>query len=154
MMRRSAGRYFSRGSSATLPSVVTTRPMVACSRMTRRVPVSAAWSKGTAWSNQGLLTNRGALFSSCPRAPSTIYPTQSISRARKLPPAFRSMLTAFSGINFGSVVMIVRPAADWGSSSLARARCASFLMRGSSISSAKRLMKLLLPLRTGPTTPI
>lgn len=31
------------------------------------VPVSAAWSKGTAWSNQGLLTNRGALFSSCPR---------------------------------------------------------------------------------------
>ena len=76
-----------------------------------------------------------------------------MSRALKLPPPESSSLTAFSGMNFGSVVMMVRPAADWGSSSWARARRASFLMRGSSISSANRLIKVLLPLRTGPTTP-
>ena len=32
------------------------------------------------------------------------------------------MVTACSGINLGSVVIMVRPAADWGSSSVARSR--------------------------------
>ena len=56
----------------TEPSVVTTTPMVECSRITLRVPVSAALSKGTASSNQGLLTIRGWSPSSWPMAPSTM----------------------------------------------------------------------------------
>ncbi len=40
--------------------------------MTLRVPVSAATSKGTSSSNQGLLTMRGFSFSSWPMAPSTM----------------------------------------------------------------------------------
>ena len=54
------------------PSVVTTTPMVEWSRITLRVPVSAARSKGTASSNQGLFTIRGLSSSSWPMAPSTI----------------------------------------------------------------------------------
>jgi hypothetical protein len=57
-------------------------------------------------------------------------------------------------MNLGSVVMIVRPAADWGSSSRARARAAAFSMPGRIRVSIKRLMNVLLPLRTGPTTPM
>ena len=57
---------------ANVPSVVMTMPMVECSRITRRVPVSAARSKGTSSSNHGLLTMRGFSFSSWPMAPSTI----------------------------------------------------------------------------------
>ena len=58
--------------SLTEPSVVTTMPMVECSQITLRVPVSAARSKGTSWSNHGLLTIRGLSFSSWPIAPSTM----------------------------------------------------------------------------------
>ena len=75
-------------------------------------------------------------------------------RARKLPPPDNWISTACSGMNLGSVVMMVRPAADWGNSSSARVRCASFWIWGSSSCSAKRLIKLLFPLRTGPTTPM
>ena len=64
------------------------------------------------------------------------------------------METACSGTNFGSVVMMVRPAADCGSSSRARWLNASLWISGSTISSIKRLMKVLLPVRTGPTTPM
>ena len=46
--------------------------MVECSQITLRVPVSAARSKGTSWSNHGLLTMRGLSFSSWPIAPSTM----------------------------------------------------------------------------------
>ena len=72
MTRSSASLYFSRGMSLMEPSVVMTRPMVEWSRMTLRVPVSAATSKGTSSSNQGLLTMRGFSFSSWPMAPSTM----------------------------------------------------------------------------------
>ena len=83
-----------------------------------------------------------------------MYPRQSIIRTRKLTFGSSVMLTASSGINFGSVVMMVRPAADCGSSSAARLRRGSFSMRGSTIVSIKRLMKVDLPVRTGPTTPM
>ena len=45
--------------SLMLPSVVTTSPMVECSVMTLRVPISAAMLKGTGSSNQGVITIRG-----------------------------------------------------------------------------------------------
>ena len=65
-----------------------------------------------------------------------------------------STWAASSGMNLGSVVMMVLPAADWGSSSTARSRCRSLFMLGSTRLSMNRLMKVLLPVRTGPTTPI
>ena len=54
-----------------LPSVVMTMPMVECSRMTFRVPISAASVMGISWSNQGVVTIRGASPSSWPMAPGT-----------------------------------------------------------------------------------
>jgi len=58
-------------------------------------------------------------------------------------------------MNFGSVVMMVRPAADCGSSSRARSRAAAEPdMAGSTSCSMNRLIKVDLPLRTGPTTPM
>ena len=42
-----------------LPSVVTTNPMVECSVMTFRVPISAAILKGMGSSYQGVRTIRG-----------------------------------------------------------------------------------------------
>ena len=61
--RSSASRYSSRGISLMLPSVVTTRPMVECSLITFRVPISAAILKGISDGNQGVITMRGASFS-------------------------------------------------------------------------------------------
>ena len=75
-------------------------------------------------------------------------------RMRHSPPPSNWSGTAFSGINFGSVVIMVRPAADWGSSSRARRRASSFSMAGSTSCSMNCLMRVLLPVRTGPTTPI
>ena len=63
------------------------------------------------------------------------------------------MVTACSGINFGSVVMMVRPAADWGSSSLARSFMYALSIWGITSVSMNRLIKVDLPVRTGPTTP-
>ena len=83
-----------------------------------------------------------------------MYPTQSIIRTRRLIFPSSVMLTASSGMNFGSVVIMVRPAADWGSSSAARLRRGSLSMRGSTMVSIKRLIKVDLPVRTGPTTPM
>ena len=55
--------------STTLPSVVTTAPMVACSAITFRVPSSAASSKGMSWSNQGVRTIRASSPSLRPSTP-------------------------------------------------------------------------------------
>lgn len=54
-----------------VPSVVTTMPMVACSAMTLRVPISAASAMGMGFSNQGVDTIRGRSSSVCPTAPGT-----------------------------------------------------------------------------------
>ena len=83
-----------------------------------------------------------------------MYPTQSISRTRMTVWSERGTSAAFSGTNFGSVVIIVLPAADWGSSSVARSRKAPSSIRGSTSVSINRLIKVLLPVRTGPTTPM
>jgi len=70
--------------------------------------------------DDGVMTILGESFSMYPKALGIIYPTQSIILVLKLAELFIFTSTASSGINFGSVVMIVRPAADCGSSSTAR----------------------------------
>ncbi|CDE03746.1 unknown [Anaerotruncus sp. CAG:390] len=90
--------------------------------MTLRVPSSAASMKGTGSSCHGVCTMRGRSFSTAPSASGTMYPTQSIMRTRSVPLSPRVTGTASSGMNFGSVVITVLPAALCGSSSLARSR--------------------------------
>ena len=62
--------------------------------------------------------------------------------------------TACSGMNLGSVVMMVRPAEDWGSSSMARSRWMPSGMWGMTTVSINFLIKVDFPVRTGPTTPM
>ena len=83
----------------------------------------------------------------------TRYPTQSTKRAFnfKLLPTVIS--TASLGINFGSVVIIVLPAALCGNSSLARSLLYSLFMFGITNKSIKFLIKVDFPVLTGPTTP-
>ena len=69
MTRSSASAYAERGMSTMLPSVVTTTPIVACSQMTRRVPISAASSNGMSWSNHGVRTMRASSPSLSPSTP-------------------------------------------------------------------------------------
>ena len=58
------------------------------------------------------------------------------------------------GTNFGWVVIMVLPDPDWGSSSVSRSRRGLSAIKGSTICSIKLAIKVLLPVRTGPTTPI
>ena len=62
--------------------------------------------------------------------------------------------TACSGMNFGSVVIMVRPEADWGISSTARFSQPSSSILGSTTVSMNFCMNVDLPVRTGPTTPM
>ena len=57
--------------SVMVPSVVTTMPMVECSAMTFRVPISAASVMGMGSENQGVVTIRGVSSSREPTAPGT-----------------------------------------------------------------------------------
>ena len=52
------------------------------------------------------------------------------------------------------VVMISLPEPDWGSSSVSRSRLGPGIMSGKTISSIKLAIKVLFPVRTGPTTPM
>ena len=115
---------------------------------------SPAFVNGISSSNQGVFTLRSTSFSRCPVAPSTIYPTQSINRILTgiFPPTLIS--TASFGTNLGSVVIIVLPAADWGSSSVARSLSWTSSILGSTKRSIKRLINVDFPVRTGPTTPM
>ncbi len=97
---------------------------------------------------------RGCSFSTYPMELGTIYPTQSISRTDAEALSSTAIFTASSGINLGSVVIMVRPAADWGSSSTIRSRWMEFSMWGSTSVCMNRLIKVDFPVRTGPTTPI
>ena len=128
--------------------------MVECSETTFRVPISAASDMGISWSNQGVVTIRSSSPSSWPTAPVTMYPTQSMSRTWKAPPPSMETVTASSGTNLGSAVMMVRPEPLWGSSSRARSRRYTFSMLGMTMVSMNRLMKVDFPVRTGPTTPM
>ena len=154
MTRASASSYSSRGMSLMLPSVVMTSPMVECSVITFCVPISAAMLNGMGSSNHGVRTMRGCSSSMYPRALGTMKPTQSMSRTLNSAVSSIFTVTACSGINFGSVVMMVRPEADCGSSSTARSRAASSSMFGMTVVSINFLMKVDLPVRTGPTTPM
>ena len=154
MTRASQAAYSSLGKSVMLPSVVMTSPMVECSLMTRWVPTSAAILNGTASSNQGVCTILGASSSKYPSALGTMYPTQSIIRTRKRAFSPSVTVTASSGMNLGSVVIMVRPPADCGSSSTARSRLDSWSMLGMTSFSINCLMNVDFPVRTGPTTPI
>ena len=60
----------------------------------------------------GVFTIRSCPASSCPEAPFTIYPTQSIRRILTSTSWFRRITAASFGTNLGSVVIIVLPAAD------------------------------------------
>ena len=84
----------------------------------------------------------------------TMYPTQSIIRTWNMASSSTWTDTDCSGMNLGSVVMMVRPAADWGSSSMARSRSNPSGMWGMTMVSINFLMKVDFPVRTGPTTPI
>ena len=97
-------------------------PMVECSAITLCVPFSAASVMVTSWSNQGVVTSRSSPSSNWPDAPSTIYPTQSMSLTDICVFSSSFTDTASSGTNLGSAVMIVLPEPLWGSSSLALSR--------------------------------
>ena len=103
-----------------VPSVVTTMPMVECSAMTFRVPISAASVMGISWSNQGVVTIRGASSSVLADGP-----LHHVAHAVDEPhgadaPSGSWIWAASSGTNLGSAVMMVRPEPLWGSSSRAR----------------------------------
>ena len=96
---------------------------------------------------------RGMLSSSCPTAPGTMYPTQSTSLTRHAPSPIVSSAASF-GTKLGCVVIIVRPAALCGSSSVSRARSYSSVMPGITSISMNLFINVDLPVRTGPTTPM
>ena len=83
-----------------------------------------------------------------------MYPTQSMSLHRQDTPSSKVTFTASAGTNRGWVVMMLRPAPLWGSSSVSRSFSYSFSMFGSSNSSENRLIKVDFPVRTGPATAI
>ena len=58
------------------------------------------------------------------------------------------------GANFGSLVMLVLPDADWGSSYNVLALMCSSFIPGSTSTSMNRLINVDFPVLTGPTTPI
>ena len=89
-----------------------------------------------------------------PRAPLTRYPTLSTMRTRTAAPSCKNTCAASLGTNLGCVVMMVFPDPLCGSSSSSRSRLGPGAMWGKTSSSMKRAMKVLFPVRTGPTTPI
>ena len=146
--------YSSLGISEILPSVVTTSPIVECSVITFCVPISAAILNGISSSNHGVITILGCSFSIYPKALGTIYPTQSIILTSNTAFPLRFTSTASSGINFGSVVIIVLPAEDCGNSSTALSRLKSLEIFGITSVSINFFMKVDFPVLTGPTTPM
>ncbi len=116
--------------------------------------MAAACVNGISPSTHGVFTSLSAPPSICPDAPSTIYPTQSMSRTEMAISPATWMSAASLGMNLGSVVITVMPAADCGNSSLARSKLYTSDILGSTNTSIKRLINVDLPVRTGPTTPI
>ena len=137
-----------------LPSVVTSTATVECSSITFFVPTTAASSKGISSSNHGVLTIRSPSSSRYPTASPTVKPTQSTRRTFTALPSSRLIVTASCGINLGSVVIIVFPLPDCGSSSTARFFAYSLSIFGMTQSSMKCFINVDLPVRTGPTTPM
>ena len=136
------------------PSVVITRPIVECSVITFFVPISAAILKGISSSYHGVETILGCSSSIYPTELGTMYPTQSISLTFIFRLSAILSSTASSGMNLGSVVIMVLPAADCGNSSIARSLTYGSPILGITSVSIKRFIKVDLPDLTGPTTPI
>ena len=90
-----------RGIFPKLPSVVTKTATVECSETTLCVPISAASSKGIGVLDQGVFTIRGFPSILSPCAPSTKYPTQSISLTFALILSSKLTRTDFAGTNLG-----------------------------------------------------
>ena len=122
--------------------------------MTFSVPIVAAFSKGISRVDHGVFTIRSLSPSMAPLAPWIKNPTQSIRRILQVRSCSSSISTCSFGTNLGSVVMMVRPCADCGNSSTVRRRAFSSLIFGSTICSMNCLIKVDLPVRTGPTTPM
>ena len=120
------------------------------------IPFNMAAEIGTekVMTDHKVITILGCSFSIYPIELGTIYPTQSISLTFMTAPSPRSISTASSGMNFGSVVIIVLPAADCGSSSTALSRMKLLLILGITRVSINFLMKVDFPVLTGPATPI
>ena len=134
------------------PSVVTTIPIVECSFITFSVPISAASVKGIGSLYHGVITKRGPFSSSYPLAAFTTYPTQSIILILALKSS-TFILAAVAGTNFGSVVIIVLPAAACGNSSKHLFLSYSSSILGITKFSINFLMKVDFPVLTAPTTP-
>ena len=83
-----------------------------------------------------------------------MYPTQSISLTLKDILSSMFISIAFSGTNFGSVVIIVLPAADCGISSTALSFLNLVSILGTTKFSIIFFMKVDFPVLTGPTTPM
>ena len=109
---------------------------------------------GISSSYHGVITILGASFSMYPRALGTIYPTQSTILALNFAEFPICTSTASSGMNLGSVVMIVLPAEDCGSSSMARFLSSESDILGITKVSINFFIKVDFPVLTGPTTPI
>ena len=92
--------------------------------------------------------------SSCPKAPSTMYPTQSTILTFKDTVSFIFISTPSAGTNFGSTVIIVLPEPLWGISSLVLSFLNSLSILGITNFSINFLIKVDFPVLTGPTTPI
>ncbi len=90
--------------------------------------------------------------SSYPLADGTMYPTQSIILILAVKSSI-SILVAVDGMNFGSVVIMVFPAAACGSSSRHLFLSYSSVILGIIKFSINFLMNVDFPVRTAPTTP-
>ncbi len=148
-----ASSKFSAAISPNEPSVVTITPILECSRITFSVPIAAALENGISSSDHGVFTILIFSPSAKPVASGTRKPTQSTRRILAISCPEKWMVTASFGTNFGSVVIIVLPSADCGSSSIVRSFSLSSFISGNTTSSINRLIKVDFPVRTGPTTP-
>ena len=126
--------------------------MVEWSFITFSVPISAASTNGISSVYHGVFTILGPFSSVAPWALSIMYPTQSINLILHVKSSIL-ILAALLGTNFGSVVIIVLPAALWGISSKALFLSYSSSIFGTINVSTIRFIKVDLPVLTAPTTP-
>ena len=126
--------------------------MVEWSLITFSVPISAASIKGISSSYQGVLTILGPFSSVAPLALSITNPTQSTNLMLQSKSSIFTF-AALLGMNFGSVVIIVLPAALWGISSNVLFFSYSSSIYGTTKVSTIFFINVLFPVLTAPTTP-
>ena len=115
------------------------------------VPQLRRLCKGQRLIAPGVFTRRGFPSSSKPDAPSVTKPTQSISLT--FAEAFSSLTShALAGTNLGSVVIMLLPEADCGSSSVMTLFKFASVTLGMTSSVINFLISVDFPVLTGPTT--